>query len=238
MSYSSTVLGLSPGGYWRLGESSGTLADSSGNANTGTATNSPTYGQTGLLTNDPGTCLRFTRASSQRVTCGTASTVDPGDTLTAMAWIKRPSVDTNSSGILSKGLNSFAFYLDGPTNLLTLTKSNVSVIGQSTTTISDTNRHFVCVTKSGSTVHFYIDAVENTGTITNATLSTANTLPLTIGADLSGGPTFSTFADLFIQEAAVFPTALSAANITTIYQTGTNTLPGSNSIRVLKRRRP
>lgn len=220
MSYASTVLGFTPGGYWRLGEASGTLADSSGNSNTGTASGSPTYAQTGLLTNDAGTCLSFVRASSQRIDCGTASTVDPGDTFTVMAWIKRPSNNGVQNTIVSKGLNSLAFYIDASTNKLGLAKSNVSVIALSTGTVADTSRHFVVCTKSGSTVHFYIDGTEGTGTVTNATMSTANGLQFTIAADLSTGPTYSSYADLSIQEVAVFPTALSAANITTIYNAG------------------
>src|SRR5437667_11365518 len=61
MSYSSTVLAKSPIRYYRLGESSGTVAtDSSSQAQNGTLTGGGiTLGQTGLLTGDSDTAALF-----------------------------------------------------------------------------------------------------------------------------------------------------------------------------------
>lgn len=58
--YSSTILADAPLGYWRLGESSGTVAaDSSGNARDGTYVNAPTLAQTGLNAGDAATSVSF-----------------------------------------------------------------------------------------------------------------------------------------------------------------------------------
>jgi len=59
LTYPDAALAYSPSAYWRMGESSGTLADSSGNSRTLTATGSPTYGVAGLLAGDSNTAIAF-----------------------------------------------------------------------------------------------------------------------------------------------------------------------------------
>lgn len=68
-SFSSYVTSLSPVGYWRLGESSGTTtADATGAGHTGTFLNGPTLGQTGGVAGDSNTAVLFAAASRQSVT--------------------------------------------------------------------------------------------------------------------------------------------------------------------------
>lgn len=50
--YAAAVLADTPVAYWRCGEASGNLADSSGNGRTLTPTGTPTYGVAGLITGD------------------------------------------------------------------------------------------------------------------------------------------------------------------------------------------
>lgn len=73
MSYLSEVLADSPLGYWRLDETSGTtLADSSGNSETGSYINSPTLGQPSLLLTDPATSVNFNGTNQYATIAGAA----------------------------------------------------------------------------------------------------------------------------------------------------------------------
>jgi hypothetical protein len=62
-SYSATVCADNPVMYWRMGESSGNLADSSGNGRTLTVVGSPTYSQAGGISGG-GTSIKSTSSSN------------------------------------------------------------------------------------------------------------------------------------------------------------------------------
>ncbi|KKM17708.1 hypothetical protein LCGC14_1673050 [marine sediment metagenome] len=55
--YQLEVTNNAPGGYWRLGEGSGNLLDSSGNENTGSENGTITYGVTGSIADDSDTAI-------------------------------------------------------------------------------------------------------------------------------------------------------------------------------------
>jgi hypothetical protein len=105
------------------------------------------------------------------------------------------------------------FYLGLITNQLFIAKTNVAGIAKSTTTITDTTTwHHLVVTKTGATVKQYIDAVDVTGTVTNATWQNGTTPDVRIGGD--NGATLYTG---YLAEVAVYPTALSQARISAHY---------------------
>jgi Concanavalin A-like lectin/glucanases superfamily len=85
----------------------------------------------------------------------------------------------------------------------------------STKTIADTSSwHYVAATKSGSSVHLYIDGADVTGAVANRTLSN-NTLPLVIGQS-SGGSFFKGQ----IQEVALYNQVLTADQTADDYHLG------------------
>ena len=64
-SYSQVVLAKGPVGYWRLGEADGPAAfDSLSNGNDGTYFGNPSFGQPGVINNDPDTAVGFTGPDS------------------------------------------------------------------------------------------------------------------------------------------------------------------------------
>ncbi len=92
---------------------------------------------------------------------------------TIESWIRRGSstVVTNNPLLTSPGgtifassFNGVAFLLDQPTNKLGLSKIGVSSVNSNSLTITDTNWHHIAVTKSGSSVTFYLDGVADTVT--------------------------------------------------------------------------
>jgi hypothetical protein len=108
-------------GLWHLNEVSGTLADSSGNANTCTAVGSPGYGAVGRF----GTAMQF-GASGRYLNCGTSATLLLKRTGTLSVWINRTG--TPGAGlwptIVGKGAdaasdtNGYSIGWNGNTNVI------------------------------------------------------------------------------------------------------------------------
>ena len=221
--YDALVLALNPGCYWRMGEASGNLADSSGHSNTAVKHGSPTYGVTGAIYGDSDKAISLAGNAADYFEVANSASVDTGDVFSIVAWIKKAANGTVMA-IVSRPLNGYWLILDD-SNKLQIWKSLTSggCIAQSTTTITDTNWHLVAVTKNGAAVHLYIDGVDVTGTVTNYTI-VANAGVIQIGRDVRT----STYPwNGSLDEIAVFPTALTAANITALYNAGIgSTVPG------------
>lgn len=213
-------------GYWKFDEGSGTSAtDSSGNGNTGTLTNGPTYS-----TNTPfssGYSLSFD---------GTNDYVDSGATsawsfgtgnFTAGAWFKttgssRQSIlnkfQYNGTGtveqgffidMLAGGKIRVGFETDGGNNYR-VTDSNA--------TYNDGSWHYVAFTRSAqNTINLYVDGqFISSNTLTAGTVgSVTTTNPLRIGyeADYGVSPGFTTYFNGQIDDVRIYNSALSASDI-------------------------
>ena len=181
--YVTEVMADSPNAYFRMGEASGNVLDSSGNGLIGTPNGTPTYTQTGAI-GDGDTAIRLTSATSDYFSVPDDALLDPGDTFTLEAWVKRASTGAVHC-ILGKGTGGYEFRINA-SDKLELNKSNTSSIVQSTTTITaDSLYHHVVVTKTGATVKLYIDNVDVTGTVTNATIVDTSSA-LNIGRRVEG----------------------------------------------------
>lgn len=225
MSYSSTVLATSGlVSYWRLGESVGPSAADSFGANTGTYVNTPTLAQTGALAGDSDTAVLFASASTQAVTVTHNATLNLADTFTLEAWIKRTATQGTDQGIVSKGFGAYYLRINSD-NKVHLLRSQVADMVGSTITITDTTTwHHLVATKSGATMNLYIDSVDVTGATSNSTCAD-NTATLAIASDNQSSTTYNpiNYADLYIDEVAVYSTALSAATVLAHYTAGSTT---------------
>ena len=210
MSYSSEVLADSPAAYYRMNEASGLIQDSSGNGNHATASfGTPTYAQTGAIEADASDDAILFDGSTERFEIDDDATLDLGDVFTLECWINRSRTGVDE-WVIGKGTGAYAMRII-PTNELELTASFVAGIVDSTVTVLDDGWHHLVITKSGATSKLYIDAVDVTGTVSDATcvntgivLSIANNGP-------DGGNDSPTGAVL--DEVAVYPTALSQARV-------------------------
>lgn len=219
MAYADEVLADSPAGYWRLGEPSGATAfDETANANDGTYTLTA-YGEPGLIGDDPDTSVRLDRAlAGERVEVPDDATLDFGDTFTLECWFKRETI-SETMGLLDKGSNGF-FLIIASDNHLMFGKRGVTVITDGPTITDVSSPHHVVVTKNGATTKVYLDGVDVTPSVTNDTI--ANTAAvLFIGQTIGGNE----YWDGWLDEVAVYPTALSAGRVLAHYNAGAIVLP-------------
>lgn len=214
MSYVSEVLADSPVVYYRMNEISMGPQDSSGNGNhVNNVVGTPNYGQQGGIPSDSGdTSILLSHVNPDYFTAPDHATLDVGDVFTLEAWVKRTRTGSSlEEGIITKGQDAGGLYILN--DAIMLAKSGVAVIVSSTSTITDTtNFHHIVATKNGATVKLYHNAVDVTGSVSNQTCA-STTAVLEIGSEFGGSFPVSAYLD----EIAVYATALSAARVSAHY---------------------
>lgn len=222
LSYSQVVLADSPAGYWRLGDANPTTAaDSSGNGRDGTYAAGVLTGQTGPLINELAGAALFDGVTGG-VSVPDANGLDLADTLTVEAWIKATAAGASGT-VVDKGAN--AYLLSLASGAPAVGKSGASTIATATVTLNDLAWHHVVWTKSGATTVIYVDSVNRTGAVTDATLADT-ALALGIGR-LSGG---ASPLKAYLDEVAVYPTALTAARVLAHFNAGLAIVAGSTPL--------
>ncbi len=153
------------------------------------------------------------------------------DTFTFEVWLKRATIGVQQGIMGGKGSSRAAIRFT-TANTIELFKQSVSSVCTSTVALTDTTSfHQIAVTKSGSTVHMYLDGVDVTGSVVNATMSSTSGVGYQILWDFvttftSSGATYS--------YAAVFPTALNSTKIASHYTAGTTgTAPTNTAVPVV-----
>ena len=216
--YAATVLADGPVAYWRLGESSGTTAADAAGSNTGTYGGGFTLGQAGALSGDPNTAVRL-NGSSGAVNVPDANALDRGNgPLTYELWAKRADSGTYYQMLYSKLSQGNVYFLN---NKLVFDDDNNTIVTESGTT-SDTNWHHFVITRSGTgagQTKVYKDGV-NVTTEVNPNLNlSSNSTSARIGAY---DPAFGLHFNGTLDEVAVYPTALSAAQVQAHYAAATS----------------
>ena len=222
-------------GYWRLGESSGQLNDSSGYGNNTTVVNgTPTYGQTGAINGDPDTAVKFAYDSGG-ATVPDATSLHVSDTWTVEAWVKPASYSdpstygwyfgkssgSNGWGVGLKNDGSVAAYDYASGNTFVVTAASLVPLNQYT---------YIVVTKNNGLAKVYVNGQQVTNTGTNATIA-SNSYQVGLGA--FGGNTSDTY-DGTLDEVAYYNVALSSAQVLAHYYEGMESGPalGINGARM------
>lgn len=206
-----TISPLAPVGYWALDEGSGAVAgDSSKNGNNGTLVSSPTW-QTETACK-VGKCLSF-NGSSDYVDMGTNSvfSMSLANGVTWTAWIKT-NTGVHRTVMKHGAYGAYSPRLAVQSSLIDYYYTNG--VNSSSVTMNDNNWHFVTYIASGSAVYFYVDGIARGSGGISFTGNTVNIFR--VGQKACDGCSDTYFIGN-IDEVAVFNRALSAAEISAIY---------------------
>jgi hypothetical protein len=213
--YRDAVLSDNPTGYWRLGESTGTVAvDSSGNGRTGVYSGSPTLGATSLVATDPNTAVTFD-ASNDEVSCGTFSLSGAGATIEAI--IKWSGIGNQTIfGFQANPYETNSFWVDLNSNHIRVIAGDVSAVGRiatSSTTITSGTMYHVAGVYDGANalLRVYVNGAQ-VGTVACSAAVIASGAFYIGRTTVSGG-----FWGGTIDEVACYTTALSASRIAAHY---------------------
>lgn len=222
MSYTSQVMAFSPNAYFLFDETTGTPLDSSGNGRDITVVDGAaniTYRQVGPITSDPSNyAIRFAGAAGFARGVGSFATTN---VFTLMCWIKRTRSGPVEETLITQTDNGPGLYLES--DAMALAEEGVAILQTSTTTITDTNWHFLVQTKSGAVAKQYIDAVDRSGTLTDFTFGT----PAVTGTLAEESGTVATYQG-YMARPAVLPVALSLAQVQSLYAAATTATSASD----------
>lgn len=225
-----------PAAYWSFSEGSGTtVADLSGNGNTGTVSNETMWtagGKTGsaLVFNGSGAYDPASPTPVTYVDAGAGESLDISGSITVMAWIKSGSDwgTSNFPRIVDKmGTDSdgYALEIDKLNNKLDLSLPDGDIYSDAGMIATGKWQH-VAATADGAVIKFYVNGAP-AGTVESAFLPTHSDLALWIG-DRSGTQGARTFNGT-IDEVKIYPRALSALEIQEEFIANNTELPADPS---------
>jgi hypothetical protein len=211
-------------GYWKLDESSGTLAnDSTGNGNTGTLTNGPTWAA-GKINN-----ALTLNGTNQYVDAGNAASLQITGSITLTAWVNASALGGTPSSILGKSNpgtsnRSYALNID-PTNcggaqkfdMVVSTDGTAYAIRCSSTAAVTGTWYFVAdvYDASAQTLHVYVNGALSDGTLTGTV--PASLFNTTANVNLGRRNNNIDFFNGTIDDARIYSRALSASDVLTLY---------------------
>jgi hypothetical protein len=223
--YANTVLADNPSGYWRLGELSGTAAAAASGSPAGTYTNAPTLGVGGGV-GDTDTAVRFD-GSNDYMTLGDSFDLVNNSTFTIECWVNPAAAATASyPEVFGKYTASGGWWLylegsaEGTPNAATFERigsagSDHASTGAASLALPVNTWSHVAVTYDGTDVRIYLNGV------LRDTTTSSRTVPNTaIAATLGGDPGTTAPFNGRLDEAAIYPTALSQARIQAHYDAG------------------
>lgn len=219
---SDAILALSPAGYWRLGETSGTVAaDSSGNTHDGSYNGTYTLGADSLVPSDPDD-KALGLSSAGYVSVPNAAAIDLGASFTFFCRFLRNTNTTNST-LFHKGDFGVAgqqgvdLYVKSGTNDVAVYWYNGSWLESVFSGVfSLSTAHSMALVYDGATTINLI--VDGTNVYTNTIPATfpSNYQALTIGAAVLSGTKYPDVNGT-IDECAWFSSALSNSDIANIH---------------------
>jgi hypothetical protein len=208
-SYAANVIADRPVSYWRLGETSGTIAGDATVANPGTYTGTPTLGAPSLVGSDQtDTAVGFGGASDVRV--GQAGSLDLTTAITLEAFIKPTSLPTaGTSRVIVAKTGSYSLELNGPTLELSIMQLGVGRrLEAPAGTLVAGRAYHVVGTYDGATQRLYVNGVQV------ASVALTGSADLTInGLRIGSWDGTQQFFTGTLDEVAVYARALSAAQV-------------------------
>jgi hypothetical protein len=225
-------------GYWKLNETSGTsgigsVVDSSGNGNNGTPNGTVTFGSTGKLNS----AATF-GSGTNYIDVGTPVSLQITGAVTVGAWLKASSIFSNWPDIVAydsggaSAAHSYGLFGINGTETVSFAIADGTNFAQPTgVSIADGNWHYIVGVydpsqAASSRAKLYLDGnLFSTATYNGTALQDTGTFRIGYGnnAQYVGS----------IDEASVWNTALSAAQVQTIYSRQSATYAGTFQSRVM-----
>lgn len=238
VNYPSAVLASTPIAYYRLGEAFGTNAFDYAGGNNGVY-HSATLGQPGFSVLDSDTSVKFNGLNSYVGGISGTSVAFSGHTnFTVEAWVNGAAGQPDESSIIAKGTGSSGttateqFALDiagGKYRFFTRGNNNSLYAAVATSGPDGTWQHVAGVyDDANGIITIYVNGVAQGSTAPRPAGLRVSTDPVTIGAKhLGNDPNYDGTFVGFIDEVAIYPTALDANTINSHFAAiyGSNTKP-------------
>ena len=217
--YRDAIMDLLPVGYWRLGDTSGTVAEAIVGPS-GTYEGTPTLGASGLQISDSNKAVTF--SGDDNVNLGDPTWFDATNRWTVTMWVNS-TADFNYRRLWGKedftgGQNGTAIFWQnsewGVGRYL-----NGAAVEAKVASGAPTGTHLIAATyATDNKLHLYVDGVQVVESATTSTSMGNRTVPLRLGAaELS--PT--NFWQGTMDEVAIFARALTAGELLALYTAGT-----------------
>jgi len=211
-SYQDVVLADSPVAYWRLGDRTGTTAkDISGSGFDGIYTNGPTLGAVGAISGDGDTATGFDGSDDYvAVANGFTNTIKGDDTHTVEMWVYANSVGGKIP--IASTSNSYYIQFDSNQVFWAVASGAYRAYNPFTLTLNQWHHLVLIKTGAGNSGEFYLDNVLQTSFIGTLS-STANVDQGFVIGQYSSGYNWNGYID----EVAIYNTALSASQVSVHY---------------------
>jgi hypothetical protein len=147
-----------------------------------------------------------------------STSLDMTSAVTVELWAKRRTISSTWQLLVGKPGNgqsryeNYAVWLSTSNRYVAYFGNGTTYVAVQTPAVTDTNWHYIVATHNGSRVRIYLDGVLKQDVATTLQL-TANTLPLNLGRANNNNYFFNGWLD----EVAIYPTALPAQTIQAHY---------------------
>jgi hypothetical protein len=218
--YLAAVLVDTPVAYYRLDDSSSTMADASGNSRNGTYTASPTHGVTSLIANSSDTATTFNGSTQYgegavgtlNVTSGTYSIEFaikmaslPGATAQPISWRATSNTTDEAMGI--------QILTSGKVRVFWFSSHSYTFVESATALSSGTKYIFVLTVNAGVWTLYVNNVSFSTGTMSSPNGWNASTTVRVAAGVNSGTFTITEEFPGTVDEVAIYNTALSATRV-------------------------
>jgi len=222
--YGDAVLADNPVSYWRLDETSGTVAADSKGSNPGTYVNGPVLGQTGALPDAVTNRAPSFDGVDDRVDVPASASLDVTSQITIEGWIYptdtaavHPIVEYGDASTL--GVHLWQYDAGNKLFANLIDTSGTSHMVMSTAVFTTNTWYHVALTYDGSAAVLYVNGTEVARAVIGAvTLRTG--LPVNLGRRVTAGSLQNTVFAGKLDEVALYSSALTASRIRGHYNAG------------------
>ncbi len=212
--YRDEVVADSPSAYWRLGETSGTVAANEVAGQAGTYVGGPALGQPGALAGDANAAAVFD-GLDDAVTAAPSATLDAIGGVTVELWARRTrnaswQVLVGKPGDGQSRNENYAIWFDSSNRLQAYFGNGTSYVSAAWGTPVDNGWHHIAATYDNSTARLYVDGVQRAQATSSVAL-TPVAASLNIGRSNSGSYFFAgTLDEVAIYRSVLSPTRIAA----------------------------